>query len=158
MKKLTAFIFILLTFTFCQGLSGTKAFAQAVTQIKQTPATPPLSVNMVPGTYQGLVPCADCIGIRMELQLENVGAAKRSYYLKQTYMDKEKEERTLESRGSWSVVKGNSQDPNAVILQLLPSGEYAPLYFVKTSESEIRLLDRDQNEVKGKLNATLKRQ
>ncbi|WP_242920350.1 copper resistance protein NlpE [Pontibacter liquoris] len=152
MKKtmLSLFLFALLQ------LSGTPTQATnhphpATTRI---PGQPP--VKDAAGTYSGTVPCGDCAGIRMELTLnEGKDGKSKTYILKQTYLGKPTGTTTLESRGKWFAATGNSQNAKAVIYQLIPDKKYEPLYFKRISGKAIKMLDREQNEIKSKANYTL---
>ncbi|MDX5481631.1 MAG: copper resistance protein NlpE [Hymenobacteraceae bacterium] len=116
-------------------------------------------INRSLGTYKGTVPCADCEGIQMELTLQENPAGKgKTYVLRQTYKGKPAGENTLESRGKWFAANGNKQNPKAVIFQLIPDGEHDLLYFARVSDNTIKMLDRQQNEIKSKASYTLQKQ
>ena len=112
------------------------------------------------GTFAGTIPCADCKGISTELVLnEGVNGSGRSFTLKQTYMGKPADKNVAVSTGKWFLAKGNNQDPDAIMLQLIPTeGDTGMLYFVQVSDSEIKLLDRQQGEIKSKHNYSLRKQ
>ncbi|WP_347158171.1 copper resistance protein NlpE [Pontibacter chitinilyticus] len=134
----------------------------------QTKATDTLSEKQTPvateqtqpqakggGTYVGTIPCADCAGIKVELTL--VDGKQKTYLLKQTYLGK-KGAAPTESRGKWFAATGNSQNAKAVIYQLIPDKAYEPLYFLRLSDTRLKMLDHDQNEIKSKANYTLQKQ
>jgi len=111
------------------------------------------------GKYVGTLPCAECKGIKMELTLVDNKAGKgKTYILKQTFMGKPAGNSTLQSTGKWFAATGNSQNPKAVIYQLIPDKAYEPLYFVRLSDKAIEMLDRDQNKIASKENFTLQKQ
>lgn len=132
----------------------TKATAKA----EKKPAVP-MAMAAPAGTFAGTFPCTDCQGINTELVL-NGGAngSGRSYTMKQTYLGKPADKNTVTNAGKWFIAKGNKQNPDAVVLQLIPSkGDIDPMYFLQVSDSEVKLLDRQQAEIKGQHNYSLKK-
>lgn len=111
-------------------------------------------VAVTAGTYAGVIPCADCEGIRMELTLKD----NKTFSLKESYLGTPKGKNNFEVTGKWFAAKGNRQDPNAVIIQLIPAGKHDPAYFRLESKTKIKMLDRQQNEIKSKQNYTLEKQ
>jgi len=111
------------------------------------------------GLYMGTTPCADCQGINTELVL-NGGAngTARSFTLKQTYLGKPAGKNVVTSSGKWFLAKGNKQDPNAVVLQLIPAKKNSELmYFQQVSDAEIKLLNNKQEAIQSQHNYTLKK-
>ena len=111
------------------------------------------------GTFVGTIPCADCQGISTELVLKS-GARNTSgsFTMKQTYLGKPAGENVITNSGKWFLAKGNKQNPDAAVLQLIPTEDNVELlYFLQVSESEIKLLDREQQEIKSRLNYSLKK-
>lgn len=167
-------LFVLLSMTFglqqAQAQSG-KSYEEwrAAAKAKKTAAktakaskksnAPKAAMAAPAGTFMGTFPCADCQGINTELML-NGGAngASRSFTMKQTYLGKPAGKNVVTSSGKWFLAKGNKQDPNAVVLQLIPTeGDVELLYFLQVSDSEIKLLDRTQAEIQSKHNYSLKK-
>lgn len=90
------------------------------------------------GTYEGIIPCADCEGIRTSLSLED----DKNYVLKTTYLGK-KNATTNEVRGTYSWNKKG----NTIILSDNENG--ASHYFV--GENYLTQLDLEGNEINGDL-------
>lgn len=132
------------------------ANAEGKTEIKA--AAPAMAAPA--GFFTGTLPCTDCQGIQTELELTgDANGSNRSFALKQTYLGKPADKSVVLSTGKWFLAKGNKQDPDAVVLQLIPtSGKIDPMYFLQVSESEVKLLTRQQAEIKGQQNHILKRQ
>jgi copper homeostasis protein (lipoprotein) len=103
------------------------------------------------GLYVGTLPCADCRGIRTELSLYVKGANQFSdatYTLRETYLGASGDERSFESVGRWTILRGNRADPNATIYQLNPDQPRKIRNFLRISDEELRLLDRQQNAIR----------
>ncbi|WP_439879812.1 copper resistance protein NlpE [Pontibacter sp. MBLB2868] len=121
--------------------------------------TSPSPANVSLGTYVGTLPCADCEGIRMKLTLQEGKAGKsKTFVMEQTYLGKPAGNNAVKIKGIWFPARGNKQDPNAVIVQLIPDGKYDPLYFMRLNEKAIKMLDRQQNPIKSKHNYILQKQ
>lgn len=135
---------------------ATAAKAENKTEVKA--AAPAMAAPA--GFFTGTLPCTDCQGIISELELTgNTNGSNRSFSLKQTYLGKPADKSVVLSSGKWFLAKGNKQDPDAVVLQLIPtSGKIDPMYFLQVSETEVKLLNRQQAEIKGQQNYILKRQ
>lgn len=152
-----------------EAANGQKSVAKRTTSGKaktteaRTEDTPPAAdpVMAAPaGTFTGTLPCADCQGISTELSL-NGGAngSSRTYTMKQTYLGKPADKSVVTSSGKWFLAKGNRQDPDAVVLQLIPTaGNIDPMYFLQVNDKEVKLLDRQQAEIKSRHNHSLKKQ
>ena len=111
------------------------------------------------GTYKGVLPCADCKGIEMELTLLLDGKSKsKQFILKQKYIGKSTASNAETITGKWFMATGNKQNPKAKILQLIPDTNSDLLYFELMKDGSIKLLDRGQEQYKSKLNYTLRKQ
>ena len=140
-----------------QPAKATKAKAPAKAEEK---AAAPAAMAAPAGTFTGTFPCTDCKGINTELVL-NSGAngSGRSFTMKQTFLGKPAGKDIVTSSGTWFIAKGNKQDPDAVVLQIIPtSGSIDPMYFLQVSDSEVKLLDRKQAEMQGQHSYLLKKQ
>ncbi|MBF9252613.1 copper resistance protein NlpE N-terminal domain-containing protein [Pontibacter sp. 172403-2] len=141
-------------------LSSGEAQASDSNKIVPTERTSVLTTQKAAGgTYVGTIPCADCKGIKMELTLADNKAGKgKTYVLKQTYLGKPAGKNALQSTGKWFAATGNSQNPKAVIYQLIPDKAYEPLYFERLNDKTIEMLDQDQNKIAAKGNYKLQKQ
>ena len=131
---------VILIVTFFLGCGG-----QANREAAQQPATQ-FAVDS-PATFSGVLPCADCAGIRYTLNLEPANA----FYWRQTYLGKgEGEGESFYDIGSWSL----SEDGKTLTLQ--GSGE-APLTFAVKSAEMLSKLDLEGKEIQSQLNYNLTR-
>jgi heat shock protein HslJ len=96
----------------------------------------------LPATFAGTLPCADCPGIRYELNL----SPDQSYTLRNTYL--ERSVAPLESKGSWATRQNT--------LVLTPSSGKGQSFAIKSAET-LRMLDQSGKENTSKLNYDLKR-
>ncbi|WP_460922785.1 copper resistance protein NlpE [Pontibacter brevis] len=135
-----------------------KAAEKSVNKAETKAAAPAMAAPA--GVFTGTLPCNDCQGINTELELNSdASGSGRSFTLKQTFLGKPADKSVVTSSGKWFLAKGNKQNPDAVVLQLIPiSGKIDPMYFLQVSETEVKLLDRQQTELKGQQNDVLKRQ
>ncbi|WP_276496424.1 copper resistance protein NlpE N-terminal domain-containing protein [Pontibacter litorisediminis] len=121
-----------------------KTAAAAATAKEEAPVmAPPV------GTFRGTFACADCKGIRTELILSGSPKdANRSFTMRQMYVGKATDKNIVSGSGKWFLAKGNKQNPDAVILQLVPTdGDLDLMYFLQMSESEVKLLNNRQEEI-----------
>src|SRR5574341_322403 len=102
---------------------------------------------ILPATFSGVLPCADCSGIRYTLNL----FPDRVFYLRETYLAKgEGEGDSFYDLGSWSF----SEDGKTLTLK---GGREAPLLFSAKSPEVLRKLDLDGHEIESALNYNLTR-
>lgn len=102
--------------------------------------------------YEGTLPCADCGGIRTELTLLADGS---SYRLAETYLATKDGDVVNTSAGTWAMVKGIPSDSTATVFRLDPGSPEGVRHFLMTTETEVRLLDKDLNPIVSDLNHSL---
>jgi uncharacterized lipoprotein NlpE involved in copper resistance len=83
--------------------------------------------------------------------------AQPTYKLKETYLGTRDGDRTFESIGRWTTLRGNRADPNATIYQLNYDQPQDIRNFLRVNEEELRVLDRQQNEIQLQTNLSLRR-
>lgn len=87
------------------------------------------------GSYEGMIPCADCPGIKVELSLDN----KDNYTKKMTYIDREPDNTFITSgRFTWN-------DKEKIIR--LGGNDDGEIY--KAKGESLLMLDRQGNEITG---------
>jgi copper homeostasis protein (lipoprotein) len=101
-------------------------------------------------TFTGILPCADCAGIRTDLALyaEQPSGEPTRYALRETYIGTRQGDRTLETTGRLTVKRGSGNAPEATVYQLDSGKADSQRHFLRAGESEVRLLDREQREIK----------
>ena len=109
------------------------------------PATSLVGVALV--TYMGVLPCADCPGIRYTLNLWGDGV----FFLRITYLGKGEDEGTsFDDIGRWAL----AADSATLVLH---GGREAPLKFAVRSADVLRKLDLEGKESDSRLNYDLVR-
>lgn len=131
-----------------------KAAAARESDAAAAPAMAPPS-----GTFRGTIACSDCQGIRTELVLTGSPKdANRTFTMKQTFVGKPADKSIVTGSGKWFLAKGNKQNPDAVILQLIPTdGDLDLMYFLQVSDSELKLLNRQQGEIADSQNYSIRK-
>src|SRR5262245_35791656 len=99
---------------------------------------PPVSVKKILAVYEGVLPCADCQGIRTELTFFEEDS---TYKLMETYLGTTEGERTVESDGKWILRRPLRRDPEATVYQLDPDKPDKARSFLVVAEGQIRQLD-----------------
>jgi copper homeostasis protein (lipoprotein) len=101
------------------------------------------ALGLLPATFSGDLPCADCPGIRYQLDL----FPDRMFFLRMTYLDKDE---SFDDIGIWAV----SPDDKTLTLQ---GGREVPERFAIKDEATLRKLDLEGREIESTLNYDLKR-
>jgi hypothetical protein len=93
------------------------------------------------GTFEGILPCADCQGIQTSLTLTKYGLhiGEGIYQLRETRLG-ENSPATI-AMGNWTTLRGHDQDENAVVYQLNPDRPETSRYFEKIGDDALRPLD-----------------
>ncbi len=109
------------------------------------PLPPAVALRNLPASFTGTLPCADCPGIRYELDL----FPDDSFFVKRTYLERPAAP-TQFDMGSWVL----SSDRRVVVLQ----GTHGPAeMFAIRSASTLRMLDRQGQAIDSTLPYTLRR-
>jgi len=102
-------------------------------------------LGYLPASFSGVLPCADCEGIRYQLNL----FPDRAFYLRMTYFGHGHDGR-FDDIGSWHL------SSNPCILHL-KGGREEPLLFRVVKPNTLRKLDLEGRKIESSLNYTLKR-
>lgn len=108
------------------------------------PSAPPLprAANLPRvGHFAGVLPCADCTGIRTELILAGDWDGLNRYHLTETYLGTTQGDRTVEREGAWTTLRGVPDDDAATVYQLDPDVAGARRHFLVVDERTLSLLD-----------------
>ena len=117
-------------------------FAASKPASKPAPAAP---LGVLPASFIGELPCADCAGIRYHVNL----FSDRVYFLRTTYMGRG-DSAASDDIGSWVV----SSDRGTVILK---GGRETPVVFRIKDENTLRMLDVEGRDIESPLNYDLRR-
>lgn len=149
MKRLVYILFFLVLVA-CNGNTGNKIDTANKTAIAQ---------NSALGVFTGTLPCADCEGIETTITLkENNKKNERTYSLKEVYIG-QGSDKSFETTGKWTIIKGTPLDPNAIVYQLAvenddPEDSDVVNYLV-VNNNTLELIDDEMNEFDSKLNYSL---
>src|SRR5271156_4965919 len=130
--------------------------AQTTTTPKQESATAKSPMQLL-AQYRGVLPCADCPGIDTTLSLfANApnDLAHTRYVLKSSYQERNN---SFTETGTWSIVHGTQDNPDATVYQLKPKDGGQPTNFLRVSDNEILQLDSERRRIDSKLNFSLKK-
>src|SRR5580704_9500117 len=126
--------------------------AQTTTTPKQDSAT--ISPMQLVAQYRGVLPCADCPGIDTTLSLLADSPTHTRYVLKSSYQERNN---TLTETGTWTIVHGTPDNPDATVYQLKPKNGGQPTNFLRVSDNEVLQLDSERRRMDSKLNFSLKK-
>jgi hypothetical protein len=79
------------------------------------------------------------------------------FELSETYLGTRDGDRRFEARGRWIILRGTPTDVDATVYQLNIEGGSRVLYFLRVGDQALRLLDREQREIRSTANHTLAR-
>lgn len=131
----------------------------ANTSAQQQPA-PTQGPMILIGRYRGVLPCADCSGIDTELALYAKSPnefVNTRYVMKLTYQKGRGPAKTLAESGSWVLLRGTPDDPNATVYQLTESKNGQLTNFLKVGANQLELLDKDQHRLPSRPPHTISR-
>jgi uncharacterized lipoprotein NlpE involved in copper resistance len=112
------------------------------------------------GSYAGVLPCADCGGIRTTLKMyakSPIETGAGTFALSEEYVGTRGGNSALDARGQWTILRGTPADVDATVYQLNVDAEQRVLYFLRVGDSALRLLDREQREIRSPASHTLTR-
>jgi copper homeostasis protein (lipoprotein) len=110
--------------------------------------------------FWGVLPCADCAGIRTELQLvqDPKTGEPQTYELTETHLTDNTEAKPNITRGKWTIQRGIPEDANATMFVLDGGGRPAlSRRFERINDAELRQLDREGKRIVSKNNHALTR-
>ncbi len=110
------------------------------------------------GKYEGVLPCADCEGIKTELVLyqDITNDENNVYILNETYLTGNTGDTAFTTQGKWDVLKGTKDNDTATIFFLNYNEPDDARYFLQTGQ-DILMLDKEQQIIQSNLNYTLRR-
>jgi hypothetical protein len=115
--------------------------------------------DVLTGRYAGTLPCADCDGIRLVLELyeKTADGPPTRYTLERTYLGTPDGDRIYIEVGEWTILLGSGADPGATVYQLNPGKPGKTQSFLQRGDRELVLLDQDLGEIQSGHPETLTR-
>ncbi|MFW6346957.1 MAG: copper resistance protein NlpE N-terminal domain-containing protein [Halomonas sp.] len=95
-------------------------------------------------TYQGTLPCRNCEGIDLDVELsgeEQEAPEERTFTLQASYREHPQDPPDENYAGNWEVLDGTATDPDATVYELTPDGEGQIYYFLRVDENTLELID-----------------
>lgn len=114
----------------------------------------PAGEHTVLSQYEGVLPCADCGGIRTQITLF---ADTAMYRMTESYLGTASPDSSRQTQGTWTTLHGMEGNPDAIVYQLDPGDPEGARSFVVVSDSELRMLDRERRQIASTLNYSLLR-
>lgn len=109
------------------------------------------------GVFEGILPCADCSGLKTELTIyDGLTFESYRYILKETYLDAPHGDVVNVRQGAYNFERGNSTDDDAVIYVLDPDSAHSRR-FQKLNDSTMLAVDSAGNVIDSTVNFVLKR-
>ncbi|MBL7924944.1 MAG: copper resistance protein NlpE N-terminal domain-containing protein [Bacteroidia bacterium] len=146
---LSAWICSLLLLTSCERNSQQATVTVDTLESDFFESLTPTSLEF---TFEGILPCADCAGIRTHLKINEDSL---SYFLTETYMGRTDPDSVFLRSGTFSRITG--ADSVSTILELSPVKESGKLYFLVAGDSALKKLDQEGKEIISEYNYILKR-
>lgn len=111
------------------------------------------------GTFEGVLPCADCSGIKTELSLyqDIANADNNSYTLTETYLGGKLGDTTFSSNGKWDILRGLKGDDAAIVYFLNYDEPDESRYYLKKGDTSVIMLDKEQQLISSQLNYSLRK-
>ena len=112
-------------------------------------------------TYQGTLPCRNCAGIDLNVQLkgtEQSPAEERTFDLTAKYREHPQNPPAENYAGQWEVLNGTATDPQATVYELTPDHEGQIYYFMKLNQNTLELIDPQRRRFQNGEMLQLKRQ
>jgi copper homeostasis protein (lipoprotein) len=103
--------------------------------------------------FIGVLPCADCEGIRTELELRPNG----TFTIEETYLGKIATQPRFQI-GNWATLRGTAWDLKATVYKINHDRLTGFRYFYLLADGNIKQLDEKQAQIQSSLNHTLERQ
>ena len=98
--------------------------------------------------YAGILPCADCPALRMDLTLHrDASGAPTTYEQKMTYVDRRGNDEVMTSAGHWQVVRGSAADPRATLYRLTEARSRQSELVLVDGERALRIVDDNGRDI-----------
>lgn len=110
-------------------------------------------------TYEGVLPCADCPGIRYNLTINRRPQSNEgTFSLTQTYLEAEDgKDMTFVTKGKFRTLQGIPGNKDAVVWQLVSDKDDETMNFLCENDSTVTLIGKDLKKAASALNYSLKR-
>ncbi|MED5388155.1 MAG: copper resistance protein NlpE [Pseudomonadota bacterium] len=132
--------------------------AVLITGCQSQPPEEPANPTAQKVTYSGMLPCADCSGIRTTLTLyRDQYDNPTRFELREDYLSGSKVELSATERGSWEAEKRLQANNEFDVYTINPDDPEADRYYIKDAVNAIEQLDRNGNRIESNMNYRLLR-
>ncbi|QJQ94966.1 MULTISPECIES: copper resistance protein NlpE N-terminal domain-containing protein [Halomonadaceae] len=124
------------------------------------PGAPDAAMDDV-ATYHGTLPCRNCAGIDIEVQMmgdEYGDIDERTFTLEASYREHPQSPPDENYTGNWEVLSGTASDPSATVYELTPDGEGQIYYFLRVDDATLELIDPQRRQFENNEMLQLQRQ
>ena len=127
-----------------------------VTGCQSKPPEEPVNPTAQKLTYSGMLPCADCSGIRTTLTLyRDQYDNPTRFELREEYLSGSKVELSASERGNWEAEKRLQGNMQYDIYTINPDDPDADRRYIKDVVNAIEQLDQDGNRIESNMNYRL---
>ncbi|WP_342594936.1 copper resistance protein NlpE [Salinicola lusitanus] len=119
-------------------------------------STPPSPYEKAAGEYEGVLPCADCSGIQVDLEMMNMDDTGGAYVLNSLYQGRSDEPMT--TQGNFLVLKDAGPQQMPTIYELKGAGGNTIYYLRPLDNGDLEVLDTHMQSIQSGADMTLKRQ
>lgn len=132
--------------------------AVLITGCQSQPPEEPANPTAQKVTYSGMLPCADCSGIRTTLTLyRDQYDNPTRFELREDYLSGSKVELSATERGSWEAEKRLQANNEFDVYTINPDDPEADRHYIKDAVNAIEQLDRNGNRIESNMNYRLLR-
>src|SRR5580765_6726100 len=139
--------------SWCGLLLATFTLSPIPAKTFQSPQPAPGPIQLI-ARYRGMLPCADCSGIDTELALYAKSPneiANTRYVLKRTYQKGRGPGKSFAESGTWTLMRGTPDDPDATVYQLKDNKTGDLTNFLKVGANQLEQLDKEQRRIDSKV-------
>jgi copper homeostasis protein (lipoprotein) len=117
-----------------------------------------ISPTKIYDTYSGILPCADCTGVKTIIKFykERIDSTSGSYVRSEVHLGADT--KPIETKGDWKIIKGSKSDPNAEVYEMNVNSIGSSHYFQKLNRTTIKLLNKQLAEIQSSRNYILTKQ
>ncbi|WP_251977419.1 copper resistance protein NlpE N-terminal domain-containing protein [Salinicola avicenniae] len=119
-------------------------------------STPPSSYEKVAGEYKGVLPCADCSGINIDLEMVNMDDTGGAYVLRSVYQGRSDE--VMVTRGNFLIREDAGPQQLPIVYDLKGAGGNTIYYLRPMDNGNLEVLDTGMQSIQSGVDVTLKRQ
>ncbi|MFH1387483.1 MAG: copper resistance protein NlpE N-terminal domain-containing protein [bacterium] len=112
------------------------------------------SNDRILAVYEGMLPAADCPGLRETLTLYEGDPGK--YKIQSTYIEAENgKDKTYYAYGKWRKSKGRPGQSEAVLIEIDFDHPAKTAYYLMVDDKTIRIVDKDKKDINCPFNLSL---